>query len=42
MMKAILLPIKWNNVSLTMLESRVVSKVKSSNTKLFATLKAKR
>lgn len=42
MMKVILLPIKWNNVSLTMLESRFVSKVKSSNTKMFATLKAKR
>lgn len=42
MMKVILLPIKWNNVTLTMLESRFVSKVKSSNTKMFATLKAKR
>ncbi len=42
MMKTLLLPIKWKNVTLTMLESQVVSKVKSSNTKMFATLKAKR
>lgn len=42
MMRLLLVPIKWGNVTLTMLESRVISKVKSSNTKMFATLKAKR
>lgn len=42
MMKLMLLPIKWNNITLTMTESRMISKVKASNTKLFATLKAKR
>jgi glycosyltransferase EpsJ len=42
MMKMLLLPIRWKNVTLTMAESKVVSLVKTSNTKLFATLKAKR
>ena len=42
MMKTMLVPIKWGNVSLTMLESRVITKIKTKHTKTFATLKAKR
>lgn len=42
MMRLMLLPIRWKNVTLTMMESRVISCVKSRNTKMFATLKAKR
>ncbi|HBT63518.1 MAG TPA: glycosyl transferase [Ruminococcaceae bacterium] len=42
MMKLLLFPIKWKSVMLAMVESNVISMVKSSNTKLFATLKAKR
>ncbi|HHV50237.1 MAG TPA: glycosyltransferase family 2 protein [Clostridiales bacterium] len=42
MMKLMLIPVRLNNVTLTMAESKVISKVKSSNTRLFATLKAKR
>lgn len=41
-MKIILIPIKSCNVGLTYLESRYISKVKSSNTKMFAKLKANR
>ena len=41
-MKIMLLPVKWNNVCLTYLEGRVISKVKSGNTKTFAKLKAGR
>lgn len=41
-MKLMLLPIKWNNVSLTYLEGKIISRVKSGNTKLFARLKANR
>lgn len=41
-MKLMLLPVKWNNASLTYLEGRIISRVKSGNTKLFAKLKAKR
>ncbi|NLL63290.1 MAG: glycosyltransferase family 2 protein [Ruminococcaceae bacterium] len=42
MMKIILFPIKHRFTVLTYLESCVISKVKSSNTKVFATLKANR
>lgn len=41
-MKVMLLPVKWNSVGLTYLEGRIISKVKSGNTKLFAKLKANR
>ena len=41
-MKLMLLPVKWNNASLTYLEGRIISRVKSGNTKLFAKLKAQR
>ncbi|MBP3388774.1 MAG: glycosyltransferase family 2 protein, partial [Clostridia bacterium] len=41
-MKLMLLPIRWGSVWLTYLEGRVISCVKSRNTKLFATLKANR
>ena len=41
-MKLMLLPIRWGSVWLTYLEGRVISYVKSRNTKLFATLKANR
>ena len=41
-MKILLLPIKWKNVSLLYMMSCYISKVKSSNTKLFAKLKAGR
>lgn len=40
--KIMLLPIKWNNAGLTYMEGRVISKVKSGNTKTFAKLKAGR
>lgn len=42
MMKLMLLPIRMRNVTLTLLESRVISRVKRNNTKLFASLKARR
>lgn len=42
MMKMLLVPIKAKNVDLTFMASKFISKVKSSNTKLFATLKSKR
>ena len=41
-MKVLLLPIKWKSVWLMYMMSCVISKVKSSNTKLFAKLKAGR
>lgn len=42
MMKLMLIPIRMKNVTLTHLESKVISLAKSRNTKLFASLKAKR
>ena len=42
MMKLMLVPIRMKNVTLTLLESSVISRVKRNNTKLFASLKAKR
>lgn len=41
-MKVLLIPVKHNNVTLTYLFGRIISKVKSTNTKLFARLKATR
>lgn len=41
-MKLMLMPIKWNNTSITYLEGKLISRVKSGNTKLFARLKANR
>lgn len=41
-MKIMLLPIKWHNVTLTYWEGLVISRVKSSNTEMFAKLKARR
>ena len=41
-MKIMLLPIKWNNATFTYWEGLVISKVKSSNTEMFAKLKARR
>ena len=41
-MKLMLMPIKWNNTLLTYLEGKLISRVKSGNTKLFAKLKAGR
>ena len=41
-MKLMLLPIRMNNTTLTYLEGRIISSVKSSNTKMFAKLKARR
>ena len=41
-MKLMLLPVKWNNATLTYLEGKVISRVKRGNTKLFAKLKAGR
>ena len=41
-MKLMLLPVKWNNATLTYWEGLVISKVKRGNTKLFARLKAGR
>lgn len=40
--KCLMLPIKWQNVTLTLLECKVISFVKANNMKLFATLKAGR
>jgi glycosyltransferase involved in cell wall biosynthesis len=42
MMKLMLIPIRWHWIGLIYLESRVISWVKARNTRLFATLKAKR
>lgn len=42
MMRIVLLPIRLKSVQLTYVESMLVSKVKASNTKLFATLKSRR
>ncbi len=41
-MKIMLLPIRWKSTLLTYLEGAVISKVKTSNTELFAKLKAHR
>ena len=41
-MKLMLLPIRWNNTGLTYFEGKMISRVKSGNTKLFAKLKANR
>jgi glycosyltransferase EpsJ len=41
-MALMVLPIKWGNVTLTLLEGTVISFIKSRNTKVFANLKAKR
>ncbi len=41
-MKLMLLPIKWNSTTLTYWEGKLISYVKSGNTKLFAKLKAGR
>lgn len=42
LMKIMLIPVKMNNVTLTLLECKVISFVKTRNTKIFATLKARR
>lgn len=42
LMKLMLIPIRWNNTALTYLEGKTISYVKSNNTKLFASLKARR
>jgi glycosyltransferase EpsJ len=42
MMRVMLAPIKSKNVRLAYREGRVISFVKSHNTKMFATLKARR
>ena len=41
-MKILLVPIRWKNVTLTLLEAQVITWVKTKNTKLFAKLKAGR
>ena len=41
-MKLMLMPIKWNNATLTYWEGKLISAVKRSNTKMFAKLKAGR
>ena len=41
-MKLMLLPVKWNSAGLTYLEGKLISRVKSGNTRLFAKLKAGR
>ena len=41
-MKIMLLPIKWNSTFLTYLESKVITHVKTKNTKLFTKLKVGR
>lgn len=41
-MKLMLLPVKWKSTGLTYLEGRLISFVKSRNTKVFAKLKANR
>ena len=41
-MKLMLMPIKWNNTPLTYLEGKLISRVKSGNTKVLARLKANR
>ncbi len=42
MMRIVLVPVRLNSAWLTYAESSLISKVKSSNTKLFATLKSRR
>lgn len=41
-MKILLIPLKMNNVTLTLLESQAITFVKTRNTKLFSKLKARR
>lgn len=41
-MKLMLMPIKWNNTQLTYFEGKCISRIKRTNTKLFAKLKADR
>ena len=41
-MKLMLVPLKMHNTGLAYLEGRIISKVKSGNTELFAKLKAGR
>ena len=41
-MQLMLVPVKWNNGWLTYIEGKMISRVKSGNTKLFAKLKANR
>ena len=41
-MKLMLVPLKMHSTGLTYLEGRIISKVKSGNTELFAKLKAGR
>lgn len=41
-MKLLLLPVRWKNVTLTLLEAQVITFVKTRNTKIFAKLKAGR
>ena len=41
-MKVLLIPIRWKNVTLTLLEAQVITWVKSRNAKLFSKLKAGR
>lgn len=41
-MKILLLPIRWRNITLTLLEAQVITFVKTHSTKLFARLKAGR
>ena len=41
-MKVLLLPVRWKNVTLTLLEAAVITLVKTHSTKLFARLKAGR
>ncbi len=42
MMKLMLIPIRWQNATLTYWEGRIISAVKRRNTRLFASLKANR
>ena len=42
MMKLMLLPIRWKCVTLTLLEAKAITLVKTKNVKVFAALKAKR
>ncbi len=41
-MKLMLLPLRWNSATLTYIEGNLISRVKRSNTKMFAKLKAGR
>ena len=41
-MKGMIIPLKMKSTILTLLEAKVITIVKTNNTKLFATLKARR